>query len=216
MEGFVDAAPGAATVKPPLRVAPRVTKAAPTPRPPRSPPPAEVVEAIASKAAAKSRAAKSSSLSFTAELWAPMEGKGWTFASLPAETSAVLGARGRVPVVATVGGQSFRTSCFPDGKGGHTLQLNAAMRAAAGAGPGDTVAFSLAPASDDVAVEVPADLAKALRADKGAKAQWDAITPKARAEWTGWVTSAKRAETRSARVAKAVERLRGGAKRPSE
>lgn len=193
-----------------------MAKAAAKPRSARSPPPAEVVEAISAPAAAKGRASKASPLDFTAELWAPMEGKGWTFANLPQATSAALGRRGRVPVQATIGGQRFHTSCFPDGKGGHTIQMNAAMREAAGAGPGDTVAFSLALASDDVAVEVPAVLARALKADKGAKAQWDGITPKARAEWAAWVASAKREETRDARAAKAVERLRGGAKRPSE
>lgn len=155
-------------------------------------------------------------ITFRAKLWAPMEGKGWTFCALPASASAKLGARGRVPVQATVGRASFRTSCFPDGKGGHTLQFNAAMREAAGAGPGDTVSVSLEVASDDVAVEPPAALAKGLKADKGAKAQWEAITPKARAEWVAWIASAKREETRMARIARAVERLRGGAKRPSD
>lgn len=155
-------------------------------------------------------------ITFKAKLWAPMEGKGWTFCNLPATASAKLGKKGRVPVLVTVAGQQFRTSCFPDGKGGHTLQLNAAMREAAGAGPGDMVVFSLELASDDVEVEVPAALAKALKADRGARAQWDGITPKARAEWVAWVASAKREETRYARTAKTVERLRGGAKRPSE
>ncbi|HEX2066640.1 MAG TPA: DUF1905 domain-containing protein, partial [Candidatus Thermoplasmatota archaeon] len=109
-------------------------------------------------------------IDFKAKLYAPMEGKGWTFCDLPAVASAKLGRRGRVPVDMTVGGQAFRTSCFPDGKGGHILQVNAAMRKAAGAGPGDTVAFRLEIANDDMAVEMPAPLAKALGADAGARA----------------------------------------------
>ncbi len=171
--------------------------------------------AISAKAAKSGKAAKDP-LTFTAELWSPMEGKGWTFANLPAASSAALGKKSRVPVEATVGGQTFRVSCFPDGKGGHTIQMNAAMREATGAGHGDKVTFSLKLSTDDVVVEVPAALAKALKKDKGASGQWSSITPKAQAEWIAWITSAKQEETKVARTAKTVERLRKGAKRPSD
>ncbi len=191
---------------------------APVAKPPtaRSPPPKGRFATLIERAAKSGKASKADPLTFTAELWSPMAGKGWTFASLPAASSAALGKKGRVPVEATVGGVKFRTSCFPDGDGGHRIQMNGAMRDATGKADGDLVEFSLKVASDDVEVTVPPALAKALKADKGAQGQWGSITPKARAEWVAWIASAKQEETRVARTAKTVERLRSGAKRPSD
>jgi uncharacterized protein YdeI (YjbR/CyaY-like superfamily) len=62
--------------------------------------------------------------------------------------------------------------------------------------------------------KIPADLQKALDSDKAALAKWKNITPLARNEWICWVTSGKKAETRSIRIAKALFKLRGGMRRP--
>lgn len=51
------------------------------------------------------------------------------------------------------------------------------------------------------ALEVPADLAKALRAIPGARAGFDALAASKKKGMLWWVTTAKRAETRAARVA---------------
>lgn len=155
-------------------------------------------------------------IEFKAKVWAAMEGKGWTFATLPKTASAKLGARGRVPIQGTINGFPFRSSAFPDGEGSHLIQVNHDMKKGAGVAAGDTAAFAIEPATDDVEVEVPPALAQALDAHPGAKAQWDAITPKARQEWVKWVTGAKKEETRAARVERTCERLAGGAKRPSD
>src|ERR1700749_537807 len=61
---------------------------------------------------------------------------------------------------------------------------------------------------------LPADLKKALLADKAALALWQDITPLARNEWICWVTSGKKAETRSIRIKKALSKLTGGMRRP--
>lgn len=155
-------------------------------------------------------------IEFKAKVWAPMEGKGWTFATLPKTASAKLGAKGRVPIEGTINGFAFRGSAFPDGEGSHQIAVNNDMKKGGGVAAGDTVLFVLERASDEVAVEVPPALAKALDAHPGARQQWDAITPKARAEWVAWIAGAKKEETRAARVGKTVERLAEGAKRPSD
>ena len=155
-------------------------------------------------------------IEFKAKVWAAMEGKGWTFVTLPKEASAALGARGRVPIMGTVNGAPFRSSAFPDGEGSHLIQVNNDMKKGAGLAAGDEATFRIERSTDQVAVDVPADLAQALDAHPGAKAQWETITPKAREEWVRWVASAKKAETRAARVEKTCERLATGAKRPSE
>lgn len=63
---------------------------------------------------------------------------------------------------------------------------------------------------------MPKDLAAALKGSGQARAQWDAITPKAREAWAQWVESAKKAETRAARVERTVARLEKGDRRPSD
>ena len=155
-------------------------------------------------------------IEFKAKVWAAMEGKGWTFVTLPKRASAKLGAKGRVPIQGTINGFAFRSSAFPDGEGSHLVQVNHEMKQGARVAAGDVAAFVIEPATDDVEVDVPPALAQALDARPGAKAQWDDITPKARAEWVKWIASAKKEETRAARVERTCERLAEGARRPGD
>ena len=152
---------------------------------------------------------------FRAKLWAPMEGKGWSLVTMPKSASAQLPARGRVAVEGTINGCKFRSSAFPDGAGSHNIQFNGGMRDGARVSVGQTAEFSISPSTDAVRVIVPRHLSGALKKSAEAGAQWDAITPKARADWVAWITSAKKEETRTARTAKAVARLSQGEKRPS-
>ena len=55
------------------------------------------------------------------------------------------------------------------------------------------------------ALEVPADLAKALRANRAAKKEFDAFPPGARKQILYWIHSAKRPETRARRIQQTVE-----------
>lgn len=97
---------------------------------------------LAWKLAQPNRAGKDP-MTFTAALWAPMAGKGWTFATLPAATSKALGGAPRIPVTMTVGKQAFPNTCLLIGESRHIVQISAAVRAAAKAGPGDEVQFAL-------------------------------------------------------------------------
>jgi hypothetical protein len=152
-------------------------------------------------------------ITFKAKLHAPMTGKGWTFATLPASASAKLPGRGRISIRGTINGFAFRTSAFPDGKGSHTIQINAVMRQGAKAQAGDTATFRIEPDATPVKVTMPADLRKALSANPNAKATWDKITPKARAEWVTHIQEAKQEATRQRRIARAIQRLAAGTRR---
>ena len=153
-------------------------------------------------------------ITFQAKVWSPMAGKGWTFVTMPKAASAQLPARGRIPVEGTINGFKFRSSAFPDGEGSHNIQINTGMREGARAAVGETAEFAISPATDVVKVAIPADLAHALKKSSKAGVQWQAITPKARAEWVTWVTSVKKNETRPTRVARTIERLTKHEKRP--
>lgn len=60
----------------------------------------------------------------------------------------------------------------------------------------------------------PADLLDALASSAPAQLAWNGITPLARNEWICWVTSAKKGETRSRRICRALEELAQGKRRP--
>jgi uncharacterized protein YdeI (YjbR/CyaY-like superfamily) len=56
-------------------------------------------------------------------------------------------------------------------------------------------------------VEVPADVAGALRADAEVHAIFEAMRPSCQKEYVAWVEEAKRPETRARRVEKLAERV---------
>jgi uncharacterized protein YdeI (YjbR/CyaY-like superfamily) len=60
---------------------------------------------------------------------------------------------------------------------------------------------------------VPEELAAAMDSAPAAKAAWDAFPPSHRREYSEWIGEAKRAETRAARVAQAIEWLAEGKSR---
>ncbi len=68
--------------------------------------------------------------------------------------------------------------------------------------------------SAGVVHKVPADLQKALTADKTALAKWEKLTPLARNEWICWVTFVKQAETRVEHIKRLVGELKEGKRRP--
>ncbi|HEY1063691.1 MAG TPA: YdeI/OmpD-associated family protein [Candidatus Saccharimonadales bacterium] len=61
---------------------------------------------------------------------------------------------------------------------------------------------------------MPADLRKALLADKKVLALWEDITPLARNEFICWVENAKQITTRERRVRRTCEELLEGNRRP--
>ena len=69
-------------------------------------------------------------------------------------------------------------------------------------------------ASDERVVEMPDDLASALKKDKEAKRAFDALAFTHRKEYARWVGGAKRNETRAARIGKTLVMLKAGTKHP--
>ncbi|HVI59574.1 MAG TPA: YdeI/OmpD-associated family protein [Luteimonas sp.] len=152
---------------------------------------------------------------FEAKLSRPASPKGarWSFLVLPAGASAKLPTRSMVTVDGTLDGAAFQATLEPDGHGSHWLKVEPALREAAGASVGDTVALEIAPVDREPEPAVPADLRKALAANPDAKATWDDITPVARRDWIHWITSGKKAETRGKRIDTACDKLASGMRR---
>jgi uncharacterized protein YdeI (YjbR/CyaY-like superfamily) len=68
--------------------------------------------------------------------------------------------------------------------------------------------------SGGTAHQLPADLRKALAADKAAAAKWESLTPLARNEWVCWTISPKTPAIRKEHVGRVVSELKEGMRRP--
>ncbi len=152
---------------------------------------------------------------FKARLLRPAQppGADWCFFVLPRAASERLPSRSQVSVAGSLGGAQFQATLEPDGKGGHWMKVAADLLSAAHAEAGATVAVQMAPLAEEPEPEVPEDLARALAGHPQARATWDDITPRARRDWVQWVTSGKKAETRTKRLAVACDKLASGQRR---
>ncbi len=108
------------------------------------------------------------------------------------------GRSGRVPVVATINGCTYRSSLSPMG-GCHILPVNARVRAEARVKAGDKVRLELKFDSAPRTIEAPDDLNQALAA-AGMRDMFDSMSFTHRKEWINAVLDAKRPQTRAKRV----------------
>jgi hypothetical protein len=115
----------------------------------------------------------------------------------------------RFPVVATVGGYTWRTTVARM-RGEFLLGLSREVREGAGVEAGDTVDLELELDTKPREVDVPEALATALAGDANARAAYEKLSYTHRKEYARWIAEAKRDETRERRVAKAIEQLRAG------
>ncbi|MEO6571420.1 MAG: YdeI/OmpD-associated family protein, partial [Ilumatobacteraceae bacterium] len=93
--------------------------------------------------------------------------------------------------------------------GENMLGFNTATRAAAGVEAGDTIEVVIVADTADRGVQVPDDLASAMRA-AAITDRFDALAPSHRKEYVRWVTEAKKPETRAKRVVEAVGMIAEG------
>jgi hypothetical protein len=132
---------------------------------------------------------------------------------VPEEILTALGRGRRVKVVATVNGYAYRTSVAPY-MGVIVMPFSAEHRAATGLVGGEEIDVEIVPDDAPREVTVPDDLAAALAGDPAASAFFDELSFTNRRTYVDWIESAKKAETREARVAKAVVSLGEGKSRP--
>jgi hypothetical protein len=128
---------------------------------------------------------------------------------VPSTVVEKLNAGKRVKVLATIRTHTYRSSVAPMG-GRFMLPVSAEVREAAGVAAGDVVDVNLEVDTAPRVVEVPSDLAAALKRDKKAEAFFDGLSFSLQRWYTQPIESAKKPETRERRVAKAIEMLREG------
>jgi hypothetical protein len=144
--------------------------------------------------------------SFTTEL--QRTGKTGTYLEIPFDVREVFG-RARPPVRVTIRGHTYRSTVAVYEDRYH-LVVNRAVKAATGVDAGDRVEVTLEPDPGPREVSVPDDLVEALAEDPAARESFDRFSFSHRKEYVDWIEEAKRPETRSRRIGKAVAMLREG------
>ncbi|HUK30857.1 MAG TPA: YdeI/OmpD-associated family protein [Candidatus Acidoferrum sp.] len=137
----------------------------------------------------------------------------WSEIQIPFSVENEWGSRARVSVRGTMNGFAFRSSIFPDGRGGHTMMMNKALMEGSKAGPGDTVTFEMQQDTKPRPIIIPKDFKAALAGSAKARGVFEAFSPSHCRAYVDWITQAKRAETRTARIAKAIQMIAAGNKR---
>jgi hypothetical protein len=126
--------------------------------------------------------------------------------TIPFDVQKTYDTRARVPVRGTINGFPYRSTIFPMG-GKYIMAVNKELRAGAKAKGGDQISVTMERDEEPRIITPPADLARALKANKAAQAAWNKLSYTHRKEHARAVEEAKRPETRVRRIEKAIAEL---------
>jgi hypothetical protein len=136
-------------------------------------------------------------------------GKTATGVEVPSTVVEGLGAGKRPAVRVTINGHTYRsTVASMDGRS--MVGISAENRAAAGVAGGDVIDVDIELDTAPREVDVPPDLAAALKKDPKARKTFDALSYSNKNWHVQSIAGAKSEETRARRVAKSVAALREG------
>jgi hypothetical protein len=133
-----------------------------------------------------------------------------TFIRIPFNPNEVWGVKGRHYITGTVNGHGVRGSLGSDGTQ-YFLPLGAAWRRDCGLQAGANVEVVLSPEGPQSESLSP-DIAGALNAEPQAMAFFESLATFYRNTYIKWIESAKRPETRAARIREMIKLLTAGKK----
>jgi hypothetical protein len=131
---------------------------------------------------------------------------------VPLDVKALWG-EARPPVSVTINGHPYSSRLMVY-SGQTWLGLTNAFRKSYDLKAGDSVEVEMDRDDTPREVNVPPEFQKELDADDVARAAYEQLSFTHRREYAEWITSAKRADTRERRLARALEMLRAGEKTP--
>jgi uncharacterized protein YdeI (YjbR/CyaY-like superfamily) len=140
--------------------------------------------------------AKSGAKSFRATLERSGDKLNWVIIRLPFDVAKTWGKRGQLKVKGEINGFEFRTSLFPDGKGGHILMVNKKMQAGGQVRFGMTARFQMEPDTAKRKVNVPKELQRELAQSKRLNKFYDSLSFSIRKWIADMVADRKQAESR--------------------
>ena len=132
------------------------------------------------------------------------------FLPIPFSPNDVWGVKQRHYIRGTVNGHTVRGSLGSDGKQ-YFLPLGAAWRRGCGLEAGDPVDVALSPEGPQ-SENLSTDVASALDAEPQARTFFESLATFYRNTYIKWIESAKRPETRAARIQEMIELLNAGKK----
>lgn len=147
------------------------------------------------------------SRTFRAILEQGSQALGWTIARVPFDPSDVWPKMIRLRVCGEINSFAFRTSLFPDPRGGFYLLVNRTMQKQAGAHSGDTAEFRIEPDLEAREAELPDQFAVFLDDEPGLRPWYDALTEYKRREIGKWILGVKSDASRMKRAEQMAERL---------
>ncbi|HYR90098.1 MAG TPA: YdeI/OmpD-associated family protein [Terriglobia bacterium] len=138
---------------------------------------------------------------------------GGAYVLFPYDVEKEFGTRGKVPVKATFNDVPYTGSLIKYGYPLHMLGVPKAIREQVGKGPGDTIEVVLWKDEEERTLEMPAEFEKLIKKE-GLLPFFEKLSYTHRKEYCRWITEARKEETRSRRLEKAVEMLKKGVKTP--
>jgi hypothetical protein len=132
---------------------------------------------------------------------------GGAYVRIPFDVEKVFGKK-RVPIRATIDGEKYRGTVVRMGEPDHILGVLKEIRSKIGKDIGDEVEVVLEEDKAERVVEMPEDFRKAMEEEPKAKTAYKKLSYTKQKEMVNAILEAKRAETRQARIKKAIERLK--------
>jgi uncharacterized protein YdeI (YjbR/CyaY-like superfamily) len=146
--------------------------------------------------------------SFTALLEPDGTALKWIIARVPFDIEKAWPERRRLRVRGEINGFPFRTSLFPvPGQKGHMVLVNKKMQKGAGARRGDKARITLEPDLEERQALMPAELNRALNADRSLRKWFDGLSEYTRRMFGALVAEAKSPATRQKQAERIAERL---------
>ncbi len=136
-------------------------------------------------------------------------GGGGAFVEVPFDVEAAFGSK-RPKIKAMIEGVAYRGTLARMGGEQHMLIILKGIREQIGKTFGDEVKVTVEPDTEARVVEVPPELAKALKKEKAAEAYFNSLSYTHKREYVNYILEAKREETRASRLAKVIQALKKG------
>ena len=136
-------------------------------------------------------------------------GGGGAFVEVPFDVEQAFGSK-RPKVKAMIEGVPYRGTLVRMGTECHLLLILKEIREKVGKTFGDEIKITVEPDTEPRVVEVPPDFAKALGKEKAAQVYFNSLSYSHQREYVGYITEAKREETRTKRIDRTIEILKQG------
>jgi len=138
-------------------------------------------------------------------------GGGGAFVEVPFDVEKTFGSK-RPKVKALIEGVPYRGLLTRMGGPNHILIILKGIRDQIGKTFGDEVKVTVEADTEPRVIEIPPELVKAFKKEKAAETYFKSLAYSHQREYVGYITEAKKEETRQNRIVKTIEMLKKGKK----